>query len=541
MPSPYSVSVDPSPDRLRMFFGRRREIRELRNCLLAGDSVLLLGERRMGKTFLLYMVGEIGRRGADFYEQLLDRQTATLLAEFHKATASYCWPLVDMLSVASVPGFYLQVLAGLAQDQAERFATLWPIDHVVFLKELARLSENLAPTGRRAVVLVDECEKLLEMDGGGNALSCLKAAIQQCDAIDFLLAGDIKSHQVTAEFKNLEGTCRPVHVAPLDPDDVRALIQVPLKGQLSFEETALQRIIELTGGKPSLVQILCDHLYTRFWQEGADPIHVTSAELDRAWEAELRDKVFTSFDAPLRDFFGGLQGDERSIFCFLAHHPLATKDEIGKAMGIGSASVRRGLQTLQTSHRIENAGSGFRICGKIVEEYGSLFVDCPGGNITTLQDIIAQGESATLEFKSSLRWDCRQNVVNEDIEAAVLKTLAAFLNTGGGTLIIGVDDDGQVVGLARDYGTFRKKNRDGFELHLMGLISNNLGKSVCHCIHPTFDTINGLDVCKVEVEASGSAVYMGKVACFCIRTGNQTQQLNPKEAVEYVNQRWGKS
>ena len=66
MASPYFIAVDPSPEKLCMFFGRRHEIRAIADYIRNGDSVLLIGERRMGKTFLLYMIGDFARRGTDF-------------------------------------------------------------------------------------------------------------------------------------------------------------------------------------------------------------------------------------------------------------------------------------------------------------------------------------------------------------------------------------------------------------------------------------------------------------------------------------------
>lgn len=45
-----------------------------------------------------------------------------------------------------------------------------------------------------------------------------------------------------------------------------------------------------------------------------------------------------------------------------------------------------------------------------------------------LHTLIAQGESAQLEFKSSFRWDLRENKVNRALETVVLKTLAGYMN-----------------------------------------------------------------------------------------------------------------
>src|ERR1017187_10373679 len=78
--------------------------------------------------------------------------------------------------------------------------------------------------------------------------------------------------------------------------------------------------------------------------------------------------------------------------------------------------------------------------------------------------LIAAGESAAVEFKSSVRWDMRENRLNEPLKYSVIKTVAAFLNSNGGTLLIGVDDDRQVLGLQGDYSAFKKTDsQDAFE------------------------------------------------------------------------------
>jgi hypothetical protein len=551
MPSPYFINVDPASHKLRMFFGRRQEIQAIRDYLMNGDSVLLIGERRIGKTFLMYMIGDFAKGGVESCKQLLDRQAGVLLAELRYSTASWRWPYVDMLAITSASGLYFRILTELAEEQAERLAVLVPIDHTVFLRELTKLSEGLSRRRQRAVVLVDESEKLLSLDESAQVLSCLKAVVQQCDSIDFVLAGDFKPHQETLEFINLKGALRPLHLGPLEPTDATALILMPVEGQLSFEEQALQRVLELTGCRPGLIQILCDHLYESVMLERPSPSYVTLAELDRLWESKLRSRVFESFEAVLKDFFEGLQGDERSIFAFLAHQPSATEDEIASTLHIQPVLVRRGLQSLQVAHRIEYTGTGYCIGAKLVEEFGSRFAIPPvieivkvvndqSSGVQTLQDLIAQDESSDLEFKSSLRWDYNRNTVHKDVEEAAIKTIAAFLNTGGGTLVIGVDDERHVLGLANDCQSFRKKDRDGFELHLMTLISNSLGKNVCCHVHPAFHIVEGSEVCRVKVEACPFPVYAGGDAIFYIRTGNQTQILNPKEAVEYVKYHWGK-
>ena len=94
--------------------------------------------------------------------------------------------------------------------------------------------------------------------------------------------------------------------------------------------------------------------------------------------------------------------------------------------------------------------------------------------------LLAAGESATVEFKSSARWDLREQKKNPVLEQVILKTIAALLNTDGGTLLLGVADDGTVLGLEPDYQTLQKKNADGYELFLNDLLLGHYGRIAAH-------------------------------------------------------------
>ena len=95
----------------------------------------------------------------------------------------------------------------------------------------------------------------------------------------------------------------------------------------------------------------------------------------------------------------------------------------------------------------------------------------------TIEDLINEGESGELEFKSSLRWDLSERIVNKKLEDVAMKTVAAFANSEGGILLIGVADDGQVLGLESDYHSLSEADRDKFELHLRNLLNKHCGTS----------------------------------------------------------------
>ncbi len=158
-----------------------------------------------------------------------------------------------------------------------------------------------------------------------------------------------------------------------------------------------------------------------------------------------------------------------------------------------------------------------------------------------LLSIIQKGEGSYLEFKSSLRWDMVESRVNRSLEGVVLKTLAGFLNSHlSGTLLIGVSDDGQIIGLDKDYQTLKKPNQDGFEQNLMAAISNNLGADLCQFVHVLFHVIDNKEVCRLIVSPAPRPVFLdqGNTPKFFVRTGGGTRDLNIREALDYIHGRW---
>jgi|SRR3989344_951593 len=155
--------------------------------------------------------------------------------------------------------------------------------------------------------------------------------------------------------------------------------------------------------------------------------------------------------------------------------------------------------------------------------------------------LIKEGEGFLVEFKETLRLDKRRNEVSKEMEKAVIKTIVAFLNSEGGTLLIGVSDSGEVTGLQRDYETLPKKNRDGFENHLSMLIRTMIGLPFAKYISVKFEKINDMDVCTVSVGESHKPAYLhnsNQKEDFFVRVGNSTQPFSMSETEEYIKTRW---
>jgi hypothetical protein len=166
----------------------------------------------------------------------------------------------------------------------------------------------------------------------------------------------------------------------------------------------------------------------------------------------------------------------------------------------------------------------------------------------TTEDLLAEGESNVLEFKSSMLWDYDLEKIDKRLELVVMKTISAFSNAEGGTLIIGVDDEGNVLGLERDYN-YLKGNKDEFELHLRNLANIHLGKvfSTTNLV-VTFETIEDKEICKIEILPGRSPIYMEdfdknnqKQKKFFVRSGNTSQPLGVHEVSDYIHSRFTNS
>ncbi len=155
--------------------------------------------------------------------------------------------------------------------------------------------------------------------------------------------------------------------------------------------------------------------------------------------------------------------------------------------------------------------------------------------------IIQPGEGPLLEFKSTFRWDIEQSRTNRQLEGVVLKSLAGFLNSSfGGTLLIGVADDGKIIGLENDFQTLKKQNEDGFEQAIMTAIAANLGADLCSHVSILFHVIGNQTICRLIVSPSARPVFLnqGNIPKLYVRTGGATRDLNIQEALEFAPIRW---
>jgi len=228
-----------------------------------------------------------------------------------------------------------------------------------------------------------------------------------------------------------------------------------------------------------------------------------------------------------------------------AHYLASVKEKFPKALELQC------IPSDESLWQIENYEQFLEERRKLLAEHLNAFLEKitateEGVSPVSLEDMIREGESDELEFKSTLRWDLKEGVVNKKLEEVILKTVAAFANSQGGTLLIGVDDDGTILGLEHDYLSLGEVDRDKFELHIRNLLNQQFGAGfVTSKVQVGFPEVEGKEVCQVEVSIAREPVILTlkdkngqSIEKFYARSGNSSQEIPLSELNAYVKERF---
>jgi len=161
-------------------------------------------------------------------------------------------------------------------------------------------------------------------------------------------------------------------------------------------------------------------------------------------------------------------------------------------------------------------------------------------------ELIKLGETSQLEFKSSFRFDYKLKIVNKDLESVIAKSIAAFSNASGGTLLIGVNDDGEVLGIEKDINTLKRKDLDFFENTLRSFLNKTFSVSfVTQNLTVKFPVVNQKVICRIDVISGNDPVFVEinkkgtKSERFYLRSGNTSQEIvSLREINDYIKDRF---
>jgi hypothetical protein len=153
-------------------------------------------------------------------------------------------------------------------------------------------------------------------------------------------------------------------------------------------------------------------------------------------------------------------------------------------------------------------------------------------------NLISKGEGSKLEFKSTLRINIHTSDIDHRIEHANMKTLTAFMNSQGGTLLVGVTDSGKVQGLEKD----KFKDNDALGLHFTNLLKHYIGSEFLPFIRFELYPIEDRHVLRIDCIPSKKPVFLKSKDDeeFFIRNGPSSVKLSGRELIEYINNHFRK-
>ncbi len=152
-----------------------------------------------------------------------------------------------------------------------------------------------------------------------------------------------------------------------------------------------------------------------------------------------------------------------------------------------------------------------------------------------IKDLINKGESIKSEFKSTMRMNLKTGQSGREIEMAWLKTVCAFMNSNGGVLLFGIQDDGQIVGIEAD----NFENEDRIRLHFKNLINQHVGAEFSSSLRFHVLTLSEMTVAVLECEPSSKPVFLKNKSeeFFYIRTGPSSIKLSASKTLKYLENR----
>ncbi|SFC39090.1 Putative DNA-binding domain-containing protein [Zunongwangia mangrovi] len=173
------------------------------------------------------------------------------------------------------------------------------------------------------------------------------------------------------------------------------------------------------------------------------------------------------------------------------------------------------------------------------------------GEQKCILEFIKQEEGKKIEFKSSLRFSINDNALDKSLEFESFKNIAAFLNSDGGDLLIGIDDDKKILGLENsDFTTFNRDNKqDALKLHIDNLIETYFGNAVHRVLNVSLVTIDNKTICRINVEGRyQEPIFVKKKTinqkaynAFYIRRSSSARELRGDEIDQYIKGHWNEN
>lgn len=530
------------------FYGRQSALAQLEAYIARRQYVAILGLRRLGKTSIVRQLGTLYQQKGTVVASV-DFQAMRESSLEYFAENLYS-DLIDKLRTLqkSRP----EVRLGTSADQSADDLPLAKLPQKI--KRLASRNPDVT-----FVLVLDEIETLLKFSSSspaivGEILGSVRSAAQARANVTLILAGvvnqvfDDSLIGTSDDVDNpIFGQIEPLYITPFTLQETADMLRgLGLAMLVTWSDEAVDEVHAACGGIPYLARELASTTRTMLMEQQEGGARLTSetvkisAEDVRtaipAWAPRAR-KIWTGI-------VGMLQSHHPNVYLLLQDNPTevwvnewAEEDpEIEAAaltlckLGLfqqksdGKFAFTESLKSLELLNRPTS---------RPVPETSAELVH----SVSDLESMLESGESHTVEFKETCRWDIRQGKKSKAIEHEVVKTVSAFLHADGGVLLIGVNDDGRPSGLSRDLQLF-EKDIDRLERWLAkDLLVRDLGQpAVSGYVRIAVRKLRKRNVLVVEVKSFPGVARTADNPVYQ-RLGNQSTRLIDRQLEEFLAQR----
>lgn len=528
------------------FFGRTEALKEIRANVKNGQISGVFGLRKSGKTSLLKELDITAPADQCYIYYDLEKCDSP----------KYGRPIPELLaSLADLIREHLKKkkawVAGVADfvDKSRTISGYATVDN--FHRMMNETLKNKRNVSTTLVLCLDEIEHLLPYDMDSVPLGqsqdeiarffgLLRALMQENPNFNFIIAGitgyAFEKSQVYGRSNPLFQLSAPIWLSSLTLADSSKLLQdVGLRQGMTWSEEAAELTWQESGGHPLLLRDLASRTFSSLNPARLDTAHITAQDVQRRVESFR--SASTGVAGEILAHYFQFYPDDKEVL-ELAWNENVSERDIRDSFG---DSVQRLIDLgLVTSEESEFLPMPLLRMGEpnLIANHLSI------RPITDreVHELASAGENNEVEFKESFMVPLHNgSVPAKEIQWAALRAILGFANAYGGTLLIGIRDDGTVAGLAPDID--RSGSADSLIRKVNQAIEEHITKSFLSA-NCRIDLVTlpdeGAQVLVVQVLRSRDLIFLSReigskssTGVLYVRVNSQTSQLTGKDILDY--------
>lgn len=179
---------------------------------------------------------------------------------------------------------------------------------------------------------------------------------------------------------------------------------------------------------------------------------------------------------------------------------------------------------------------------------GNTLVKVVGEPIQVEEEKLPTEESQRVEFKATFKFDLNRfekgdgkKVQDREVEKEISIAVSSMANADGGQVFIGIRDNGEVLGLEKDYELFDNPNDDKFQRIVWQSIQKYLNNmTFISKIHLSLPKSQGKKICRIIVPRSDEPIFIhdNNTQESYVRIGPKSEKFPPAEFMKYCKKRF---